>query len=291
MIKKRVRAPFGALRMTANAQAQRARRVLLLFYALISTLGFSQEVKTHSFFFEWGYNREVYSKSTIRIYDGGLNDFKVYDVKAKDRPDYDHILKNPIQFTVPQYSIRLGCYLDSERKKALVLSFDHAKYVVVDRQTARVKGKLQGEDVDSVMVLDPDNFLHFEHTNGANFLQVGLQIQGGRFKSQGSKVKYERWSWTLQPMVGVVIPKTFVKLWGEALDNEFHVAGFIISGEVGVRYKLSKLFYLTTQIRTGFADYIDVLAACNAKASHAFFYAQGDVCLGLQISGLKFKKT
>ncbi len=144
--------------------------------------------------------------------------------------------------------------------------------------------------VDTMKVLDPDDFLHFEHTNGANFLQIGYQIQGGRFKGEGSMIKGGRWGWTLQPMIGVVIPKTYVKLWGEALDNEFHVAGFIVSGEAGLRYNFSKLLYLTAQVRSGFADYIDVLAACNAKASHAFFYAQGDLCIGLKISGLKFKK-
>jgi len=237
-------------------------------------------LQKHPILFEWGYNIETYSKSDIRIFDGKDNDFILYDVEARDQPDMHFVLKSPFQITVPQYSVRLGLMLNIKKKRGLVLSFDHAKYVVKNYQAVKVKGKLKGESVDSTMILDPNSFFHFEHTNSANFLQLGY------FREYGvlGKPERPRMIITTQLLAGVVIPKTYVKLWGTELDNKFHLAGFILSAELGAKLHFSRSFYLAAQFRAGYANYMDVLAACDAKASHSFFYSEGIICLGYLLS-------
>ena len=54
------------------------------------------------------------------------------------------------------------------------LNYDHSKYVVIDYQTVRIKGQITGEYIDKDTILDPNTLLHFEHTDGANFIMVNF---------------------------------------------------------------------------------------------------------------------
>jgi len=99
---------------------------LLLFMCLIAQSFWAQtpcdtcpsvKKKKGSFYLLWGYNRDWYAKSTIHFRnDGdpnrqdhyGVYDFKIYDAKAKDRPDFRSIITSTKDFTVPQFSFRIG---------------------------------------------------------------------------------------------------------------------------------------------------------------------------------------
>lgn len=92
-----------------------------------------------SFFFCWGYNRAMYSKSDIRFRGDGY-DFTITDVTAKDAPTKTMLTYiKPGAFTVPQYNYRLGYYLTN--KVFISLGSDHMKYVI-NKQAARLTGKV-----------------------------------------------------------------------------------------------------------------------------------------------------
>ncbi len=244
--------------------------------------------KTHAFYFQWGYNREKYSNSDIH-FSGQIElenktvkdyDFVIHQAEASDKPDFDALLKDPLQITIPQYSYRIGMFLNEKRNAAVELNFDHTKYVVNDWQTARVSGTIFGQTVDKDMLLNPDNFVHFEHTNGANFLQANYVRQWNLLENKAKN----------RPLLtaigkigaGIVIPKTDVTLWGKRLDNEFHIAGYVASAEAGVRYYPFQRFFLEATGKSGFANYTNVLTVDSGKANHSFWYVEGLFLIGYE---------
>src|SRR5687768_12681951 len=102
----------------------------------------------------WGYNRDWYARSDIHFHnkDGdpnqfnnkGIYDFTIYNVSAHDRPGFDQIT-DVINITIPQYNFRIGYFLNDKHDHGIELNFDHAKYIVDDWQTARIKGQVFGE--------------------------------------------------------------------------------------------------------------------------------------------------
>ncbi len=287
---------------------QQFKIILVLFFQIFVQHIFAQEaintptesVKStekpsfkHAFYFQWGYNREKYTKSDIYL-KGQIElenkvvkdyDFVIHQAEARDKPDFDALIKDPLQITIPQYSYRIGMFLDEKRTAAVELNFDHTKYVIVDWQTARVTGNIFGQQVDKDMVLDPDKFIHFEHTNGANFLQANYVRQWCFLKNKAK-------THTLLTGIGkigagIVIPKTDVTLFGKRLDNEFHIAGYVASAEAGVRYypfqrRFFDQFFLEATGKGGFANYSDVLTVDTGKANHTFWYLEGIFLIGYE---------
>lgn len=238
--------------------------------------------RKHAFYFQWGYNREVYTPSDIRFYRPGAGgyDFTVHQAIAEDRPTFNAIYEAPLEISIPQYNCRIGFFLDEARTSAIEINFDHTKYVVKDWQTARVTGTMLGNTVDNMMVLNPQKFLHFEHTNGANFLQLNYVRQ---FALRQNKAKNRNLLTAIAKIgAGIVIPKTDVTLWGKELDNEFHIAGYTAATELGIRYYPFKRFFIEPTVKGGFANYTDVLTLDEGKASHSFWYAEGILSVGYE---------
>ncbi|MEY4926826.1 MAG: hypothetical protein RI894_1262 [Bacteroidota bacterium] len=239
----------------------------------------------HAFYFQWGYNHEIYTPSDIHFFRTNSDpaiayDFTVHQAAASDKPDFDAILTKPWEITVPQYNYRMGMFLDEACTSAIEINFDHTKYVVNDGQLARVTGNLRGKTVDSMLVLDPQKFLHFEHTNGANFLQINYVRQKMLLQN---KAKSRSLLTAIGKVgAGIVIPKTDVTLWGKQLDNEFHIAGYTAAAEFGLRYYPFQRFFIEPTLKGGFANYTDVLIMDEGKANHSFWYLQGILLVGYE---------
>ena len=149
-----------------------------------------------TFYFMWGYNRDWFSKSDIHFKgtypDSPLTpkearnkqyDFTLVGAKAEDRPQFNHIADWDV--TIPQFYYRFGYIFPGENINGIEVGFDHVKYVMISDQTLRVQGQLYDSTTESVVTVDrdmvvSDDFVHFEHTNGANYLMVsflrGMQI-------------------------------------------------------------------------------------------------------------------
>lgn len=239
-------------------------------------------------YFQWGYNRDWYTKSDIHL-KGADYDFTIYDVVAKDKPDFSSFKNTPWDITIPQNSYRLGVYLNKKRTHAIEINYDHAKYVQVDNQVLRTKGNMKGKEVDSF--IDYGHYLvHVEHTNGANFYHLNYV---GQAELLHNKKRNSPWATAIwKAGAGVVIPKSFVILFYEKLDNKFHVAGYILSGEAGVRFYPFKNLFLEATLKGGYANYVDALAIGDGKISHDFMYAEvlGMVGYDMSLGFLQKKK-
>lgn len=246
--------------------------------------------KSKKIYFSWGYTRAAYSKSTIHFKDLSNNyhevtgsnsyyDFTVYNVTASDRPDFDK-LGDVVNITAPQYVFRIGFELNN--KWGVELNYDHTKYIVNDFQRVKIDGQISGNVVSGDTVLDPKKFLHFEHSDGANF----WMINAVRKIKLYAPSKNFTLTYVLKPGVGVVIPRTDVTLFGERLNNRYHLAGWIAGVETGLRVEFFKNGFFELVGKGSFANYSQslVLGRGNGTASHHFFTGQITGTIGLRFS-------
>lgn len=236
-------------------------------------------------YLQWGYNAETYTHSNIHFTMSNGNDFILHHANAHDKGNYDGIYKKPGQISIPQYSYRVGFYLDDKFTKSVELNFDHAKYVVTDGQTVRVTGTIDGENVHADSILNPETFLHFEHTDGANWLHINYAEQ--KILLLNKDKSRRMLSCIYKAGAGINIPRTDFTWRGSRLNNQFHIAGYNISAEGGLRFYFIKNLFLEGTAKTGYVRYINALANTNEmkgnKATHGFGYLEGIATIGYDI--------
>ena len=197
-----------------------------------------QEKKKGTLYFTWGYHRDAYTNSTIRFEDHTTDDydFTFYDAKAKDKVDTDDFFHTPL--TVPQYVMNIGYLFNDKRNLGIEVSWDHLKYVVIDNQQMHVRGHFRGIEYDQDMIVTPD-FVHFEHTNGNNYLMVSLVKQGHLLHSKNHKHELNV---LFKAGAGVLVPKTDSYIMGMHNDGPFRVSGFVTGASANLRYNFFKFF-------------------------------------------------
>ncbi|MBN8703612.1 MAG: hypothetical protein J0M08_11135 [Bacteroidetes bacterium] len=260
------------------------KHLITLFFCLLSFFSQSQpstslETKTKgTFYFSWGYTRATYSKSNLHFKDDGSDkyDFVLKNVAAEDKSDFENMLNKPL--TVPQYVYRVGYFFNDKYNLGIEINFDHTKYVIKDNQTLHLEGTIRGSYFNQDTLVDRD-FLLFEHTDGANFLMVnGIK----RFDFLSSKNKKFAINGIVKYGLGMVIPKTNVTLFGNKLDNKFHIAGIVTGPEAGLRFTAFNYFFVETVGKITFANYMDVLVIGTGKAHHSFWTSQATLTAGFQ---------
>jgi len=236
-------------------------------------------------YLQWGYNSEAYTRSTIHFRMSNGNDFKLHNVVAHDKGDFDAIYKKPSQISIPQYNYRIGFYLNRKHTKALEINFDHTKYVVTDGQKVRVTGVIDGQQVDGDSILNRDNFLHFEHTDGANFLHLNYVSQHVLLYTASKSRPLFTALW--KAGAGINIPRSDFTWKGSRLNNNFHVAGYNISAEAGIRLYVFPHLFLELTGKTGYVKYLNALANTNElkgnRVTHSFGYIESIATLGYDI--------
>jgi hypothetical protein len=259
--------------------------IALLSFAMIT--GFAQKKNSllTGIYLQWGYNTEWYTNSNIHFTMSNGNDFTLHNAKALDRPDLDAIYKTPKDISIPQYNYRIGFYLNKSHTKGLEVNFDHAKYIVTDGQVVHVTGIIDGKPVNGDSTLNPDTFLHFEHTDGANWLHVNY-VHQQTLLTKRDKNPLINFIWKVG--AGINIPRTDFTWRGDRLNNDFHVAGYNISAEAGARlYPLKKFFFEFTG-KTGYVKYLNALANTNElkgnRARHSFEYFELIGTIGYEIN-------
>lgn len=230
-------------------------------------------------YFQWGYNRDKYTRSDLHFSNGDQYDFTIHNAYGKDQPDFSGFRDAPIDITIPQNSVRVGFWLNAEHSWAIELNYDHAKYVVEDFQTLRLSGQIHGRQIDKDTLISK-SFLHLEHTNGANFWMINYVWQHPVWKNK------KRVLATVLGKAGggVVIPRSDVTLMLNKLDNKFHIAGYIAGLELGSRFYMTKNLFLEANVKGGFANYLSVLTIEGGRARHNFFFGEVIGLLGYDVS-------
>jgi hypothetical protein len=259
---------------------------LMSFCMLLTAQETSKKQKRFTgMYVQWGYNLEAYSRSTIHFKMGNGDNFKLHKARAHDSNDFDAILEKPFEVSIPQYNYRIGFYLNDSRTKAVEINFDHTKYIVSDGQTVRVTGTIGGVQVDGDSVLDANRFLHFEHTDGANWLHINYVKLGSLLTNKENR-KTLGYVW--KAGAGINIPRSDMTWKGERLNNDFHIAGYNASAEAGLRYYPLKKFFIEATGKTGYVRYINALANTpttkGSRVTHGFVFAEAIATLGFEFS-------
>ncbi len=246
----------------------------LILFSVLSVYSQKKTRRLTGMYIQWGYNTEWYSKSNIHISMPNGTDFTLHKAKAHDRPDLSAIIESPLDVSIPQYNYRIGFYLNKNQTKAIELNFDHAKYIVTDGQKVRVTGTIEGKIVNGDSIINPNTFLHLEHTDGANWLHFNYVQQQTLLMNKAKTRPVINFVW--KAGAGINIPRTDFTWKGDKLNNAFHVAGYNISAESGLRYYPFKKFFIEGTAKTGFVKYVNALSNSNAikgiRAKHSFGY-------------------
>lgn len=246
------------------------------------------------FYFYWGYNRSLYSNSDIK-FEGRDFDYELFDVQAKDRQtkfDWNEYF-HPSNLTIPQTNTKFGYFFSD--KYSVSIGVDHMKYVMVQDQSAKITGTIDGtgtvhdgvyENEDKVLTQE---FLIFEHTDGLNYLNVELSRWDGL-------VDYRR-KIQLQSVFGVgaaaMLPKTNAVLFNRERYDDFHLAGYGLHAKAGINLRLWKYFFIQTEGKTGFIHMPDIRPTQyeDEKASQHFFFGEYTILFGFNLQLKSFDKS
>lgn len=239
-----------------------------------------------TFFASWGWNRDSYSKSDI-TFKGNDFDFTIYNVKADDKPKPFGIqFFSPGELTIPQTNYRLGYFFNDNYN--VVVGADHMKYVMRQNQTVKINGTVHSGDYmyngttynydgtysNSEIPLTND-FLMFEHTDGLNYIYVGIN----RFDNFNKllHINTDKVEVNLEEGmdVGVLFPRTNTTILGNERYDEFHVAGYGAGINSGLNLVFYKHFFIQTTFKLGYINMPDIRITKDTSEyakQHFFFY-------------------
>lgn len=253
---------------------QRKFRIALLSaLALLSQTVQSQEktdwhfVKNGSLYISWGYNKEWYTPSTVHVSQPSLgNDYKMVRVRAHDHPGWDDALLTKAM-TIPQYNYRIGYFFNKKQDLAIEINFDHTKYIITDEQDVNIKGKLEGQEVNTTKRWSEKDGSFYYLNNGANFLLFNL-VKKFRLiqpqKPQGVKLDL-----LAKAGVGPVIPHVENSFFGNKNIPDFQIGGWNTGIETAFRLTAFKHVFLEFAQKVDYARYSH-LHIYQGKARQSF---------------------
>ncbi|MEY2997055.1 MAG: hypothetical protein RIQ82_434 [Bacteroidota bacterium] len=238
-------------------------------------------------FIYWGYNRSIYTPSTIHFIGPGY-DFKLQGVEAADRPSTEfneYISLKTI--TVPQFDARIG--YNFKRNWAVSFGYEHMKYVMKHGPTYYLSGSISpGIDqatgwsgsYDRDTVTTNESTFHYENTNGLNYINVQLTNVFKVYKT-------EKGNFALTTMMGVgagpILSYNDFTFAGEKSMETLSLSGVGASGHLGLRAEFFKHLFIAANIQGGFMGQYRVKTRPNDYDSHAkqaFLYGQRDIVVG-----------
>ena len=264
----------------------------ILFSAPISNAQQGQSSHTSrkdlskKFFFCWGYNRAIYTRSDIHL-SGANYDFTVFDVTAHDRPSPFTFKEyfGPTTWSIPQYNYRIGYYFTD--RFSISFGQDHMKYVMDANQKANISGvispaaseKYAGSYLEAPITVTPD-FLSYEHTDGLNLFSLDIEYTLPLFSFFQSKLVIG-----LNGGVGGIWmgPRTDVRVFGYGLNNDYHVAGYSMTAKAGPQIEFFHHYFLRAQTRAGYVTLPSVLIHNDAPdhADQDFSFMEWYVVAGI----------
>ena len=199
----------------------------------VDNSGYNQsKLSKGTMFVDWGWNRAGFSKSDIRFKGNGY-DFTLQNVTAKDRPsELSMAYIDPTRLSIPQFNFRLAYFIKDNL--AIVIAQDHMKYVMDQNQTVNINGHISdptyaGMVQNGQVNLSDEQFLTFEHTDGLNYINLGLE----KYKNVLSKKDFNMF-WAYGGGIGALMPKSNVKLFGNERSDRYHLAGFGLDARTSI---------------------------------------------------------
>lgn len=240
----------------------------------------------NAMYFYWGYNRSIYTKSTINFV-GPDYDFNLIKAAAKDRPENDfRKYFNPSEFTVPQFNVRIGWFYKFRWDWSI--GYDHMKYVVRDWQNLYINGYISGTtgtlngtytNQDGKILIDPRD-LHYENTNGLNYISVQLCNTAPLYKTNNRKFVIHR---RVGGGLGPVVTQTDFNWDGDIYNSSLKFGGYGVSVHGGIRFDFFNRFFLLNSFSAGFIHLPKnaTIERQDHYAKHKFMYGSWEIVGGV----------
>jgi hypothetical protein len=276
------------------------KALFIALFSLFSLSSFSQQTnKKGSYYITWGYNRSSYANSDIRFVGPGY-DFTLLNAKALDFPTPIRDFKtyiNPELLSIPQFNFHAGYFIKDNL--SISIGWDHMKYVVTDDQIVRVTGFINpqtstpaitvnpayvGTFNQTPLELDPDEFVHLEHTDGYNYASIEIEHYKSLFQSKKSRFAID---WIRGVGIGALVPRSDVHVFGVGKNNFWNLAGGGASLKTGLKFNFSKLLFFETTIKTGATKLWDIRTTGRSvdHAEQAIYFMEFYGALGFTIKG------
>ena len=236
------------------------RFILMMAFASIEFNDSAQEKKKErkgEFYFSWGYNKEWYTRSSVRVMQPGLgNDYKFVGIEGHDHPGWNEGLFH-IALSIPQYNYRIGYIFDRKHGWGWEINFDHTKFIFAD-QNAHVVGKLNNRQVDTTIAFNKKNGYYYYLNNGANFLLFNVTKRWNFYQDKKNNFKLDGFA---KGGIGPVIPHVENQFGyttdsiKEKNDPHFQIGGWNIGAEAAIRATFFKTIYLEYANKLDFASY------------------------------------
>lgn len=218
------------------------------------------------FYFSWGYNKEWYTNSNVKVSQPELNNnYTFQNIHSNDHIGWDQGLLS-IPLSIPQYNYRIGYFFNKKKGLAWEINFDHTKHLITDGQQAHIVGTLGGRQVDTSVNFAASNGFIYYLNNGANFLLFNIVK---RWNWQESKTGNFKLDLLAKAGVGPVIPHVENTLFGHSNDDGFQLGGWNMGVEAGVRSTFHKHIYLEFTNKIDYARYSN-LKVYKGTAKQAF---------------------
>jgi hypothetical protein len=195
-------------------------------------------------------------------------DFTLIKVKGQD--------EGGLKFDeAPQFSYTIGYYF-TNGKLGIEYQYDHIKYFVRQNQVVRVKGTIGSEQLDQDTLINPD-FFQLEHSDGGNYAMINLV----KWISITRSTKTMTLDLMLKAGIGLVNPKTNSTVLGNHRDDKYHISGFVVGLESGLRLHIGKYFFATGSFKGAWANYNHFLI-WNGYGKQQWFSGQFNYLVGCQ---------
>lgn len=238
--------------------------------------------KKGQMFLFWGWNYAHYGKSDIH-FKGNDYDFTLHKVIATDRQtdfSFDTYF-NPTNITIPQTNAKIGYFIKDN--VAVVLALDHMKYIMRQGQEVDFTGGIAdiqylSKISDGKIDLSDGDFLQFEHTDGLNYINIGLE----KYHNLLSKNNFDI-AWAYGGGAGILLPKTNATLMNNERSDRFHLAGFGLDIRTSLNLVFWKHFLLRAEGKYGYINMPDIKTTLNNrpdKAMQDFAFFQFNFGLG-----------
>jgi hypothetical protein len=231
------------------------------------------------FYFSWGYNKEWYTNSNVKVNQPSLNNnYTFNNVHSHDHPGWDEsLLSTPL--TIPQYNYRLGYFFNKKKGLAFEINFDHTKHIILDNQDIHITGTLKGRQVDSTIRFSDANGFYYFLNNGANFLLFNIVKRWHWHESKTGKFAVDALG---KAGIGPLIPHVENKLFGQQNEAGFQLGGWNMGLEAGIRTTFYKYVFLEFTNKVDYARYSN-LKTYQGTAKQAFGTYELILSLGLTI--------
>ncbi len=273
--------------------------IVLMLFVLLFTIQTTAQTTTFAkgkMYIDWGWNRAAYTNSTLQM-KGNDYDLTLHKLKANDRLtpiSYYNYLKID-RITIPQTNFRFGYFI--KNNIAVVVAVDHMKYVMNQNQIANVEGQITRDGsfkktYNGPMQLTTD-FLTFEHTDGLNYINVGLEKYKTLLNNKKNNINI---SYSYGASAGIMLPKTNVKFLDYERTDRFHVSGFGLAAKNAIQFLFFNHFIIKMEGSVGFIDMPNIIlhkTGINGKGKQNFAFAQLNWEVGYQlfVSHKETKKT